>query len=112
MSNTGDPVIDTWDDRFIPTGNSDIEISNGDSVERLEDKYNNPTDVIVYSKDLGTFKLTNPDDSVYTVDIYVETGDGYNYIHFEYDDENNPIDGGAGFSLRIPAVINNIVKLK
>ena len=112
MSNTGDPIIDTWDDRFIPTGNSDIEISNGDSVERIEDKYTDVTDIIGYSKDLGTFKVTNPDDSVHTVHIHVETGDGHNYIHFEYEDEDNPIHGGAGFSLRIPAVVNNIVKLE
>ncbi len=110
MSNTGDLIIDTWDDRFIPTGQDGIEISNGDSVERIEDKYTDVTDKIVYSKDLGTFEQTlkNIDDDpeldpVTEVHIHVETGDGHNYIHFEYP-------GGTGFSLRLPTIVRNYTR--
>ena len=45
------------DDRFIPTGQDGIEISAGDSPERIEDIYidENLMNRVLYSKDLGTF---------------------------------------------------------
>ena len=98
-----------FDDRFIPTGQDGIEISNGDSVERIEDMYadDDVMNKVVYSKDLGTFEqtVTNIDDDppldpVHEVHIHVETGHEHNYIHFEYP-------GGTGFSLRLPTIVRN-----
>jgi hypothetical protein len=97
------------DDRFTPTGQKGVEISVGDSPERIEDLYDNDDAMsnVLYSKDLGNFYQTvinvddnidsNPADEVY---IHVETGHEHNYVHFEYP-------GGTGFSLRLPTMVRN-----
>ena len=96
---------------FIKTGCQNIDISAGDSPQRIEDIYSSEHYLteIVYSKDVGNFKqaVYNRDDDVYgritepsEVIIHVETNDLYNYIHFEYE-------GGTGFTIRIPVEVNN-----
>ena len=96
---------------FIKTGCQNIDISAGDSPQRIEDIYSSEHYLteIVYSKDLGSFKqaVYNPvygDEDRITesseVFIHVETNDMYNYIHFEYE-------GGTGFTIRIPVEVNN-----
>lgn len=97
--------------KFKPTGLQNIDISTGDSPERIKDNFD-PMDYlteIIYSKDVGSFKqevvhaddmelgrVTEPSE----VSISVETNDLFNYIHFEYE-------GGTGFSLRIPVLVKN-----
>ena len=97
--------------KFKPTGLQNIDISTGDSPERIEDNFD-PMDYlteIVYSKDVGSFKqeVVHADDmelgrvtEPLEVIIHVETNDLFNYIHFEYE-------GGTGFSLRIPVLVKN-----
>ena len=104
------------DNKFVKTGCQDIDISVGDSPQRIEDIYSSEDYLteIVYSKDVGSFKqavynqvicLLNDDvhgritesSEVY---IHVETNDLYNYIHFEYE-------GGTGFTLRMPVKVSN-----
>ena len=98
-------------DKFVKTGCQNIEISTGDSPQRVEDSYG-PMDYLnelIYSKDVGSFKqevvhaddmelgrITDPSE----VSIAVETNDLYNFIHFEYE-------GGTGFTLRIPVLVDN-----
>ena len=97
--------------KFTKTGCQNIEISTGDSPQRVEDSYG-PMDYLnelIYSKDVGSFKqevvhaddmelgrITDPSE----VSIAVETNDLYNFIHFEYE-------GGTGFTLRIPVLVDN-----
>ena len=99
------------DNKFIKTGCQNIDISVGDSPQRIEDIYSSSHYLteIVYSKDVGGFKqaVYNEDDDVYgritepsDVAVHVETNDLYNYIHFEYE-------GGTGFTLRIPVKVSN-----
>jgi len=90
-------------DNFIKTGCDGVEISTGDSPQRVEDMYE-PMDYLnelIYSKDVGSFKqeVVNADDmdlgritEPSEVYVHVETNDLYNYIHFEYE-------GGTGFTL-------------
>jgi len=99
------------EDNFKPTGVQNIEISTGDSPERIEDMYE-PMDhlnEIIYSKYIGDFKqeVVHADDMVLgritepnEVSIAVETNEDYNFIHFEYE-------GGTGFTLRIPVLVSN-----
>ncbi len=97
--------------KFKPTGLQNIDISTGDSPERIEDNFD-PMDhltEIIYSKDVGSFKPqgTYADDMelgrVHTPSegrISVAPQDGFNDIHFEYE-------GGTCFSLRIPVLVKN-----
>ena len=99
------------DNLFIKTGCQNIEISTGDSPQRVEDVYE-PSDhlsEIIYSKDLGSFKqeVVDADDMQLgrvtepsNVIVHVETNEDYNFIHFEYE-------GGTGFSLRMPILVSN-----
>jgi len=99
------------DNVFIKTGCQNIEISTGDSPQRVEDIYESKDYLteIIYSKDLGSFKqeVVHADDMELgrvtepsNVIVHVETNDIYNFIHFEYE-------GGTGFSLRIPVLVSN-----
>ena len=98
-------------DKFVKTGCQNIDISTGDSPERIEDMYEPMSHLneIIYSKDVGSFKqevvhtddmelgrITEPSE----VSIAVETNDLYNFVHFEYE-------GGTGFTLRIPVLVSN-----
>jgi len=98
-------------DKFIKTGCQNIDISTGDSPERIEDMYEPMSHLneIIYSKYVGDFKqevvhtddmelgrITEPSE----VSIAVETNDLYNFVHFEYE-------GGTGFTLRIPVLVSN-----
>jgi len=100
-------------DKFVKTGCQNIDISIGDSPQRVEDIYEyEPTshlNEIIYSKDVGSFKqeVVNADDMELgritepsEVYVHVETNDLYNYIHFEYA-------GGTGFTLRMPVLVKN-----
>tara|TARA_R100001377_G_scaffold62837_1_gene38600 strand:+ start:150 stop:470 length:321 start_codon:yes stop_codon:yes gene_type:complete len=96
---------------FIKTGCDGIEISTGDSPQRVEDMYG-PMDYLnelIYSKDVGSFwqEVANTDDQELgritepsEVYVHVETNDLYNYIHFEYE-------GGTGFTLRMPVLVKD-----
>ena len=99
------------DNLFIKTGCQNIEISTGDSPQRVEDVYEptNHLSEIMYSKDLGSFKqeVVHADDMQLgrvtepsNVIVHVETNEDYNFIHFEYE-------GGTGFSLRMPILVSN-----
>ena len=105
--------MENVDDRFIPTGQDGVDISAGDSPERIEDMYveEDAMSEVVYSKDLGSFEqsITNVGDGftyknemspTTKVHVHVETGHEHNYIHFEYE-------GGTGFSLRLPTLVCN-----
>ena len=101
-------------DKFIATGNDGIEISVGDSPQRIEDMYEDTSMMteIQYKKDLGSFLQTvvNEDDMELgritpedEVSVHVETSHAHNYIHFEYP-------GGTGFSLRMPVLVKDSTK--
>lgn len=97
------------DNKFMPTGNEGIEISKGDSAERMKDLYE-PEDrmsEVLHSQFLGMIEqdVTNIDDDadipgVDYVQVTAERSHEHEYIHFDYE-------GGTGFTLRMPRIVRN-----